>query len=99
MPMRTLARLLLASVLLLGLAACPPRAVHVDGRTMGVDEAARYELENARAKEAAGDIVGAAELFENVARRYADSVEADEALFGAAYSTAAGYFRASGSAS
>jgi len=81
--MRTLARLLLASMLLLGLTACPPRAVLVDGRTMGVDEAARYELENARARERAGDVAGAAEMYETVARRYADSVEADEALFGA----------------
>ncbi len=81
--MSILARLLLAAFLLTLLAGCPPRAVLVDGRTMSVEEAARYELENARAKEAAGDYVGAAELYETLARRYPDSVEADEALFAA----------------
>lgn len=81
--MRILARFLLAALLVVGLTGCPPRSVLVDGRTMSVDDAARYELEKARARNAAGDHAGAAELFEEVARRYADSAEADEALFGA----------------
>lgn len=81
--MRILARLVLAALLLTSLGACHARTVTVDGRSYTVDEAARVELEAARAKAAAGDYVRAAEMFEDLAHRYHDSDEADEALWGA----------------
>lgn len=81
--MRILARFFVGVALLVGLTACPPKMIHVDGRQMTVDEAARVEFENARAKVAAGDPARGAELFEQVARRYPHAPEADEALFGA----------------
>src|SRR4051794_10456908 len=80
-PMRSTAIPLL---LLVALAGCPAhRTVRVNGTDLSVDDAAREDLEAARARLGAGEPAQAAEMFEQVALRYPDSVEADEALFGA----------------
>ncbi|AKU93036.1 penicillin-binding protein activator [Vulgatibacter incomptus] len=79
----TVRLLVLASALLAGLASCvPPRATY-NGVQMSVDDAARAQLDAARAKERAGDLAKAAELYEDLARRFPRADEADEALFGA----------------
>ncbi len=81
--MRAKERLSIAVLVALTLVACGPRRVVLNGVEMSVEEAARAELDAARAKAAAGDHAGAAALFEDVQQRYHDAEEADEALLGA----------------
>lgn len=91
MPSRApkkLAVALLVPVLLLA-AGCAHRRVVLNGVEMTVDEAARVQLDAARAKDAAGEHAAAAPMFEEVARKYHDADVADEALFGAGEAWAA----------
>lgn len=79
-----IARSLLAGALICGLfAGCVPPRAKYNGVEMSVDDAARAQLEAAKAKAAAGEYEKAAELFDDLARRFPRTDEADEALFGA----------------
>ncbi|HWV39909.1 MAG TPA: penicillin-binding protein activator [Vulgatibacter sp.] len=79
-----IARSLLAGALICGLlAGCVPPRATFNGVEMSQDDAARAQLDAAKAKASAGEYEKAAELFEDLARRFPRSDEADEALFGA----------------
>ncbi len=81
--MKIVVRLLLAAALISGFFACVPPRATFNGVDMSADDASRAQLEAARAKASAGDHEKAAELFEDLARRFPRSEEADEALLGA----------------
>ncbi|HEY0839275.1 MAG TPA: penicillin-binding protein activator, partial [Vulgatibacter sp.] len=78
-----IARVLLAGALIVAFFGCVPPRATFNGVEMSQDEASRAQLEAAKAKVSAGEYEKAAELFEDLARRYPRSDEADEALFGA----------------
>lgn len=81
--MKIVARSLLLLPLLVGLASCVPPRATFNGREMAVEDATRAQYEAARDKARAGDHAKAAELYEDLARRYPRSDEAAKALYGA----------------
>jgi len=81
--MKIAAKLLILVALVVGAASCvPPRATY-NGKEMALDDATRAQYEAARDKARAGDHVKAAELYEDLARRYPRAEEAAPSLYGA----------------
>lgn len=79
-------QILLILLTVFSTASCGPRRVFVGGFSMTVDDAARADLDEAKAKRRAGKHEEAAVRFEAVAEAYPDSMEGDEALYGAGLS-------------